>query len=87
MELINVRSQLFNSLKKTLLLLSLCFLFSCVKKKDWKCTCDVTGNYYGKYTKVISHQTQNKANTECGDYGKELSGGSGGTYNCKLTGE
>jgi hypothetical protein len=73
-------------LKKLIFIFFILSLCSCIKKKDWNCTCDVTGNYYGTYTKTIPHQTQNKANTECGDYGKELSGGSGGTYKCKLAG-
>jgi hypothetical protein len=77
---------LFKGIMKNLfLLILLSCLVSCVKKKDWNCTCDVTGNNFGRFTKTIPHETQNKANTQCGDWGKELMG-SGGSYNCKLTG-
>ena len=60
-------------------------LSSCMKKKDWKCTCDVTGlSNNGQYTKTITQKTQSDANTECTNYGKALMGGNG-TYKCSIT--
>ena len=60
-------------------------LSSCAKKKDWNCSCDVTGlNNNGTFTKTIMQKKQNEANTECTDYGKALMGGNG-TYKCKIT--
>ncbi len=56
-----------------------------MKKKDWNCSCDVTGlNNNGTFTKTIKQKTQTNANTECTDYGKALIGGNG-TYKCKIT--
>lgn len=58
---------------------------SCMKKKNWNCSCDVTGlSNNGTFTKNIEQKTQSDANTECTNYGKALMG-SNGTYNCKLT--
>jgi hypothetical protein len=55
-------------------IVSLC---SCAKKKDWNCSCDVTGlNNNGTFTKTIQQKKkQNEANAECTDYGKALMGG------------
>jgi hypothetical protein len=61
-------------------------LFSCKKKRDWTCTCQVTGNNFGTFTKTINYETQKNATDQCGAYGKELMG-SGGNYNCSIKGE
>lgn len=61
------------------------FLSACMKKKDWDCSCDVTGlSNNGNFHKDITQKTQSQANTECSDYGKALMGGNG-TYKCKIT--
>lgn len=62
-----------------------CFC-SCAKKRNWICTCEVTGNNFGTFKKEINHETQKKATDECGAYGKDLMG-SGGNYNCSLIGD
>ena len=72
---------------KQIILIGFIFcLFSCQKKRNWICTCEVTGNNFGTFKKEINHQTQRKATDECGAYGKELMG-SGGHYNCSLVGD
>lgn len=43
-------------------------LSSC-SKKDWTCTCTVNGT---DYQKSISKTTNPKANSECGEYGKQI---------------
>jgi len=73
-------------LKKLLLILVVLTLFSCKKKRDWICTCEVTGNNFGTFTKTINYETQKNATDQCGAYGKELMG-SGGNYNCSIKGE
>ena len=85
MEFVTMSRISFLQMKKFILIAIVLGCFSCIKKKDWNCTCEVTGNNFGTFTKTIPHQTQNKANTECSDYGKQLMG-SNGTYKCKLTG-
>jgi hypothetical protein len=69
----------------TLILIPI-ILFSCQKKRDWTCTCVVTGNNFGTFTKTINYTTQKKATDECGAWGKDLMG-SGGNYNCSIKGE
>jgi hypothetical protein len=73
-------------MKQIVLILSVLSLFSCKKKRDWTCTCDVTGDHFGTFTKTINYTTQKKATDECGAYGKELMGSSG-HYNCSIKGE
>lgn len=71
--------------KSVIILMAVISLSSCAKKKDWNCSCDVTGlNNNGTFTKTIQQKTQTDANSECTDYGKALMGGNG-TYKCKLT--
>lgn len=55
-------------------------LFSCAKKHDYKCTCDVTGQWNGRYTTTY-HQTAGEAEMLCNDYGKKIVDGYG-DYDC-----
>ncbi len=71
--------------KLAFIILATISLSSCMKKKDWNCSCEVTGlSNNGTFTKTIQQQTQSNANTECTNYGKALMGGNG-TYKCKIT--
>lgn len=71
--------------KLAFIIVAIVSLSSCMKKKDWNCSCDVTGlSNNGTFTKTIQQQTQSNANTECTNYGKALMGGNG-TYKCKIT--
>lgn len=66
---------------KQLILIGIMFcLFSCAKKHDYKCTCDVTGQWSGRYTTTY-HQTEGEADMLCRDYGKDIVDGYG-DYNC-----
>lgn len=55
-------------------------LFSCAKKHDYKCTCDVTGQWSGRYTTII-HQTEGEADYSCRNYGESIADGYG-DYKC-----
>ncbi|MBP7808925.1 MAG: hypothetical protein KA163_06515 [Bacteroidia bacterium] len=71
--------------KLAFIIVAIVSLSSCMKKKDWNCSCDVTGlSNNGTFTKTIQQETQSNANTECTNYGKALMGGNG-TYKCKIT--
>ena len=54
---------------------------ACAKKNDYKCTCDVTGQWNGRYTSTIKHQTEGEAEVLCDDYGKRIVDGHG-DYDC-----
>jgi hypothetical protein len=68
-------------MKRFILLGSMLCLLSCAKKNDYKCTCDVTGQWNGRYTSEIKHQTEGEADYACKNYGKSIVDGYG-SYSC-----
>jgi hypothetical protein len=65
------------------LFISVITLSSCAKKYDWTCTCDVTGQWNGRYTSTIHKQTEGDAEMSCDNYGKSIVDGYG-TYDCSI---
>lgn len=67
-------------LRKAFLFITVITLLSCAKKHDYKCTCDVTGQWSGRYTTII-HQTEGEADYSCRNYGESIVDGYG-DYKC-----
>jgi hypothetical protein len=69
----------------SILIAAIALMCSC-SKKDWSCSCEISGtaNNNGTKTKTIMGKTKSLDNSECGEYGKALIAGNG-VYKCKVT--
>ncbi|MBP7808926.1 MAG: hypothetical protein KA163_06520 [Bacteroidia bacterium] len=63
-------------MRKAFLLITTIAFISCAKKHDYKCTCDVTGQWSGRYTTTY-HQTEGEADMFCRNYGESIADGYG----------
>ena len=71
-------------MKKAFLIICCLSLFSCAKRKDWECTCYVSGpTDEGVYKETFKWRTESKANEKCKVFGMKKAGDLN-SYSCSI---
>ena len=77
-------SKSFHSLALLFLILTPIILFSCAKKEDWECTCEIhTATSSTTETLLIKGKIRSDADRECTQFGNDKAGPTN-AYECNL---